>query len=127
MKGVIYMATSAKVLNDKLREQFLNIVSEMFSDRGEEVLRTGSNEIALPCVDEESNEKFVVLTVKVPTGSRDDGEPYDGYAKAEEYEIKSRQKAESAAKKAAEKAKKMEKDAKQRAKQAELKARRTSE
>lgn len=126
MKGVIYMATSAKVLNDKLREQFLNIISEMFSDKGEEVLRTGSNEIALPCVDEESNEKFVVLTVKVPTGSRD-GDPYDGYSMAEEYEIKSRQKAESAAKKAAEKAKKMEKDAKQRAKQAELKARRTGE
>lgn len=126
MKGVIYMATSAKVLNDKLREQYIGLLSELFSDRGEEVLRTGSNEIALPCVDEESNEKFIVLTVKVPTGSRD-GDPYDGYSMAEEYEIKTRQKAETAAKKATEKAKKMERDAKQRAKQAELKARRTGE
>lgn len=126
MKGVITMATSSKVLNDKLRDQYIGLLSELFSDRGEEVLRTGSNEIALPCVDEESNEKFIVLTVKVPTGSRD-GDPYDGYSMAEEYEIKTRQKAETAAKKASEKAKKMERDAKQRAKQAELKARRTGE
>lgn len=121
------MATSTKVLNDRLRDQYITILSELFSDRGEEVLRTGSNEIALPCVDDESNEKFIVLTVKVPIGSRDDGEPYDGYSKAEDYEMKSKQKAEAAAKKAAEKAKKMEKDAKARAKQAELKAKRTGE
>ncbi len=120
------MATSTKVLNDRLRDQYITILSELFSDRGEEVLRTGSNEIALPCVDDESNEKFIVLTVKVPTGSRD-GEPYDGYSMAEDYEMKSKQKAEAAAKKAAEKAKKMEKDAKARAKQAELKAKRTGE
>lgn len=124
MKGVFIMATSTKVLNDRLRDQYITILSELFSDRGEEVLRTGSNEIALPCVDDESNEKFIVLTVKVPTGSRD-GDPYDGYSMAEDYKIKSKQKAETAAKKEAEKAKKMERDAKQRAKQAELKAKRT--
>ena len=76
------MAVSQKVLNEKLREKFLKIVGEILKEKDEEVLRTGSNEIAVPCLDEEGNEKFVVLTIKVPTGSRD-GDAYDGYSMAE--------------------------------------------
>lgn len=117
------MATSNKVLDDKLREQYLEMLSVFFDGREEQVLRTGSNEIALPCLDAEGNEKFIVLTVKVPTGSRD-GEPYDGYSMAEDFELRQKVKAETNAKKAAEKAKKIERDKKNRAKQAELKAKR---
>lgn len=117
------MATSNKVLNDKLREDYLAILSEYFTKSGEQVLRTNSNEIALPCVDSEQNEKFIVLTVKVPTGSRD-GEPYDGYLEAESYDMKVAQKKETAQKKAIAKAKKIEYDTKMRAKQMELKAKR---
>lgn len=107
------MAVSQKVLNEKLREKFLEIVGEILKEKDEEVLRTGSNEIAVPCLDEEGNEKFVVLTIKVPTGSRD-GDAYDGYAMAEEFEIKQRLKAEKAKETAKKKAKKIERDKKLR-------------
>lgn len=107
------MAVSQKVLNEKLRERFLRIVSEILKEKDEEVLRTGSNEIAIPCLDEEGNEKFIVLTIKVPTGSRD-GDAYDGYSMAEEFEIKQKLKAEKAKETAEKKAKKIERDRKMR-------------
>lgn len=111
------MATN-KALNDKLREKFIGIVSGLFADMGEDVLRVGSNEIAIPCLDEENNEKYIVLTVKVPTGSRD-GDAYDGYSMAEDWEIKCKNKEETAKKKAEAKAKKIEKDKKMREKKGE--------
>lgn len=113
------MATSNKVLNDRLREKYLAVVGEALTANDEEVLRVGSNELALPCLDEEGNEKFIVVTIKVPTGSRDDGEAYDGYSKAEDWEIKCKKKAEAAKKKEEEKAKKIEKDKKKREKKRE--------
>lgn len=106
------MATN-KVLNDKLREKYLEIISKAMNDIGEEVLRTNSNEIAFPCVDEEGNDKYVVLTIKVPIGSRD-GDAYDGYSMAEDYAIKCKTKAENAEKKKKEKEKKIARDEKKR-------------
>ena len=85
------MAKTAKVLNEEIKARFLEGVSEHLADCGEEVLRVGSNEIALPVVDEEGNEKWLVLTFKVPTGSRD-GDAYDGYSMAEDYEMKQAEK-----------------------------------
>ena len=87
------MAKTAKVLNEEIKVRFLEGVSEHLTQCGEEVLRTGSNEIALPVVDEAGNEKWLVLTFKVPTGSRD-GDAYDGYAMAEDYKMKLAEKAE---------------------------------
>lgn len=103
------MAMSAKILNDKLRERYLSVIGEALGDKGEEVLRVGSNEFALPCLDEAGNEKFIVVTVKVPTGSRD-GDAYDGYSMAEDYAIKCKNKAEAKVKAEADKAKKIAKD-----------------
>ena len=100
------MAKTAKVLNDEIKVRFLEGVAEHLTQIGEEVLRVGSNEIAIPVVDEDGNEKWLVLTFKVPTGSRLDGEPYDGYSMAEDYQMKLQEKAE----KAKAKAKKAEKD-----------------
>ena len=98
------MAKTAKVLNEEIKIRFLEGVSEHLTTVGEEVLRVGSNEIALPVVDEEGNEKWLVLTFKVPTGSRD-GDAYDGYSMAEDYKMrcedkerKAKEKAEKAAK-----------------------------
>jgi hypothetical protein len=55
-------------------------------------------------VDTEGEERWLVLTFKVPTGTRQ-GEAYDGYEMAEDYKmklenkaIKEQQKAEKAAK-----------------------------
>lgn len=103
------MSTSNKFLNDQLRENYLQVVSDALVAKGEEVLRVGSNELALPCLDGAGNEKFIVVTVKVPTGSRD-GDAYDGYSMAEDWEIKCKNKAEAAKKKEEQKQKKIERD-----------------
>ena len=79
---------------------------------GEEVLRVGSNELAFPVTDADGNEDFIVLVVKIPTGANKGTEPYDGYAMAEDYELKVRAKEEKAKKAAEEKAKKIAKDEK---------------
>lgn len=94
------MKTSKNALNEKIRNEVLTRLIDYFTngETTEDILRTNSNEIAFPCVDEEGNEKFVVITVKVPTGSRD-GEEYDGYAVAESYALKVKEKAEKAKKK----------------------------
>ena len=85
----------------------------------EEVLRVGSNEIAFPVVDSEGNEDFIVLTCKIPTGANKGTESYDGYAMAEEYEMKLKEKAEKAKKAAEAKATKIAEDEAYRKKKAE--------
>ncbi len=90
-----------KQLDEEIKLRFLEGVKEHLENCGEEVLRVGSNEIALPVVDADGNEKWMVLTFKVPTGSRD-GDAYDGYSMAEDYQMKL---AEKAAKLAANEAK----------------------
>ena len=100
-----------KQLDEEIKVRFLEGVSEHLSNVGEEVLRVGSNEIALPVVDTEGEERWLVLTFKVPTGSRD-GDAYDGYSMAEDYKMKLEEKAE----KAKTKAEKAEKDKAKRAK-----------
>ena len=98
------MAKTTKVLNEEIKIRFLEGVSEHLTNAGEEVLRVGSNEIALPVVDDEGNEKWLVLTFKVPTGSRD-GDAYDGYSMAEDYQMKQAEKKAKAEAKAKETAK----------------------
>ena len=94
-----------KQLDDEIKVRFLEGVSEHLENCGEEVLRVGSNEIAIPVLDSNSEERWLVLTFKVPTGSRD-GDAYDGYSMKEDYEMKLAEKAA----KAEEKTKKAEKD-----------------
>ena len=108
------MAKTAKVLNEEIKARYLEGVVEHLVNVGEEVLRVGSNEIALPVVDEDGNEKWLVLTFKVPTGSRD-GDAYDGYSMAEDYQMK----CEDKERKAKEKAEKAAKDKAKRAKSKE--------
>jgi regulator of protease activity HflC (stomatin/prohibitin superfamily) len=93
-------------------------------EQGEEVLQTKSNEIAIPTLDEDGNDEWCVITFKVPTGSRDDGEAYDGYGMADEYTAKEADKAEKAAKLKAEKEKKIARDKAQREAKAKAKAER---
>ena len=105
---MLSMAKTAKVLNEEIKVRFLEGVSEHLTNVGEEVLRVGSNEIALPVVDEDGNEKWLVLTFKVPTGSRD-GDAYDGYSMAEDYQMKQAEKKAKAEAKAKESAKRLDK------------------
>ena len=111
------MAVSQRALNDALRKRYMEMLKEFFENRDEEVLITGPNEIAFPCVDDAGDEKFVQLVIKVPTGSRKDGkEAYDGYAMAEDYQIKMKEKEAKAKADAEKKAKKIERDKKLREK-----------
>lgn len=115
------MAVSKTKLNDEIREKYISTVKDFLEKSGEEVLVTGSNEIALPCVDTEGNEKFIVLTFKVPTGTRD-GEAYNGYNEASDYAAHLEAKAEKAKAAAEKKARKIEADKKAREEKARLKA-----
>ena len=110
-----------KQLDEAIKVRFLESVTEHLSNAGEEVLRVGSNEIALPVVDAESEERWLVLTFKVPTGSRD-GDEYDGYSMKEAYEMKLAEKAAKAEEAAKKKAGKIKKDAASRAAKEKAKA-----
>ena len=112
-----------KNTNEALRAQYIELLTKLLSEGGEEVLRVKSNELAIPCVDKDGEDNYIVITIKVPTGSRD-GDPYDGYGEAESYAMSVRQKAEREAEKAEAKAKKIARDQAFRAKQAENKAKR---
>lgn len=108
------MAKTRKQLDEEIKVRFLEGVSEHLEQCGEEILRVGSNEIAIPVLDENSDERWLVLTFKVPTGDRS-GEGYDGYSVAEEYKMKQaakKAKAIAKAKKSAEEKAKREAKAK---------------
>ena len=116
------MAKTKKQLHEEIRNRYLALISEHLTAQGEEILRVKSNEIAIPCLDEEGNEEFIVMTFKVPTGSRDDGEAYDGYGMAEQYAESVVAKEEKAKAEAEKKAKKIAKDKAQREAKAKAKA-----
>jgi hypothetical protein len=116
-------AKSKKSLRENIKAKYTQTLIDFFQSQDEEVLRIKSNEICFPVVDEEGNEEFVKITIAVPTGSREDNEPFDGYSKAEEYEINQRLKAEKAEKAAKKKAEKIKRDKEYREKKAQIKRR----
>ena len=83
----------------------------------EDVLRTGSNELAFPVVVEMN---LPNCGKKIPTGSRD-GEPYNGYHVAEDYSLKLKVQQEKAEKARIAKEKKIARDAQIRKEKAEAK------
>ena len=104
------MATKAE-LENKLRIDFLKFISDMVQEHYEtDALAVSASELAIPVVDGEDNEKFVLIKVSIPRGQRD-GEggyiPYDGYeahdAYVEEQASKAQEKAVKKAMKEAEK------------------------
>lgn len=112
---------SKKALHEALRAKYMEKIKMFLTEQGEEVLTTNSNEFAIPCVDEANNDEFIVLTFKIPTGSRD-GEAYDGYDEAEDFKMKTEAKAEKAKEMAEKKAKKIAQDKAQREAKAKAKA-----
>ena len=116
------MAKTMKQLHEGIRNKYLALITEYLTAQGEEVLKVKSNEISIPTLDEEGNEEFIVLTFKVPTGSRDDGEAYDGYGVAQQYAESVVAKEEKAKAEAEKKAKKIARDKAQREAKAKAKA-----
>lgn len=115
------MANSTRTVNEKVKATMLANITHFFTEQGEEVLTVGSNELAMPFVNENGDDIFVTIKVSVPTGSRD-GDAYDGYALAEEYKEKVQAKLEKAKAQAEAKAKKIAKDKANREKLAQSKA-----
>lgn len=96
-------------LENALRNQFLTFVTEQVQTNFDtDVLAVSASELAIPCLDAEGNEKFVLIKISIPRGTRN-GEggydPYDGYAVAEDYAQdcveKAQKKADAEAKKQA--------------------------
>lgn len=88
------MAKTRTALRAELRGKYLKLAMEAFAS--EDVLQYKSNAFAFPVVDSEGNEEFITVTISTPTGSRDDGEPWDGYAEAEAFAMKQKRDAEKA-------------------------------
>ena len=75
-------------LETALRNKFLSFISDTISQEMEtDVLPVSASEVTIPCLDEEGNEKFVLIKVSIPRGTRNGQggyDPYDGYAVAED-------------------------------------------
>ena len=116
------MAKTKKQLHEALRNKYLDLFIQFLTEQGEEVLRIKSNEIAFPVVDEERNDEFIKVAISVPTGSRDDGEAFDGFGMAQQYADKVEADKEKAKAEAEKKAKKIARDKAQREAKAKAKA-----
>lgn len=106
-------------LETKLRNTYLDLVREMIAEKVKtDALAVSASELAIPCIDEEGNEKFVLIKVSIPRGTRN-GEggydPYDGYAVAEDYAFECEEKTQKKADAEAKKQKKIAADEKKRA------------
>ena len=112
------MADNKKQFRESVRARYMSKVKEFLESTQDDVLVVGSNEFAIPVVREDGEEDYVVLTFKMPTGSRD-GDGYDGYAMAEDYAFKCEEKRKKAEAAAEAKAKKIAKDKAARAKKSE--------
>lgn len=113
---------SRKTLREKIKSDYMTLLMSFLSDKGEEVLQTKKNEFCFPVCDEEGNEDFVKITVAIPTGSREDNSPFDGYGEANSYQLKLKANAEKAEAAARKKAEKIKRDEEYRRKKAEQKA-----
>ena len=106
-------------LETKLRNTFLTFVTEQIQTAFDtDVLAVSASELAIPTLDEEGNEKFVLIKVSIPRGTRNGQggyDPYDGYAVAEDYAQDCVEKAQKKADAEAKKQKKIAADEKKRA------------
>ena len=111
-------------LETKLRNYFLDLIREMISDKVEtDALPVSASELAIPCLDEEGNEKWTLIKVSIPRGTRNGAggyDPYDGYAVAEDYALDCEEKAQKKADAEAKKQAKIARDQKARAEKAAL-------
>lgn len=93
-------------LESAIRNNILAIVRKAIeTELNTDALVVSASEIALPVVDAEGNEKFAIVKVSIPRGTRNGSgyDAYDGYTAAEDYKTEQEEKA---AKKAASEAKK---------------------
>ena len=103
-----------------LRSRTLQRVIDFFANEGEDVQQTKTGTVMFPAIDELGNECFLTVTVQIPKGSRD-GDPYDGYAEAENYQLETKRKQDEKVAEEIAKQKKIERDKKFREEKEKLK------
>ena len=97
------MANMSKAaLETAIRNDILTALTAFLSEHFDtDVMDVSASELTMPVVDAEGNEKFALIKVSIPRGSRNgDGgyDPYDGYAAHEDWELEKADKADKAAK-----------------------------
>ena len=96
------MAQSKASLETAIRNDILTALTAFLSEKYDtDVMDVSASELTIPVVDAEGNEKFALIKVSIPRGSRNgDGgyDPYDGYAAHEEWELVKADKADKIAK-----------------------------
>lgn len=113
------MADNKKQYREAIREEYMEAIRTFLEKEKDEVLQVASNEFAIPVVRADGEEDYLVLTFKMPTGSRD-GDGYDGHAMAQDYTFKCEEKRKKEEAKRIEKEKKIARDkAKREAKEKE--------
>lgn len=85
------MAKSRMVLESELRNAILSeITNTLKINHDTDVLPVSPSEITIPVVDSEGNERFALIKISIPRGSRNGNggyTDYDGYEAAENYKI----------------------------------------
>jgi len=102
-------ASLETAIRNDILAAFINFLSEHYET---DVMPVSASELAMPVVDAEGNEKFALIKVSIPRGSRNgDGgyDAYDGYAAAEDWKLVLADKADKEAKRK-EKAERAEKE-----------------
>lgn len=106
------MASKAS-LETAIRNEILTALTTFLSEHFQsDVMDVSASEVTMPVVDAEGNEKFALIKVSIPRGTRNgDGgyDAYDGYAAHEEWELVKADKADKEAKRK-EKAERAEKE-----------------
>ena len=106
-------------LETAIRNRFLSFIAQTISQELEtDALPVSASELAIPCLDDEGNEKWALIKVSIPRGTRNGQggyDPYDGYAVAEDYALDCEEKAQKKADAEAKKQKKIAQDEKKRA------------
>lgn len=86
-------------LETEIRNNILNAIAEMLTTMYDtDVMPVSASELTIPVLDSEGNEKFALVKVSIPRGTRVNGgyEPYDGYAAAEDWKLVLADKADKA-------------------------------
>ena len=104
---------------NKVKNSHLEKLLAFLAAEGEDVQQVASNKLVYPVVNDDGDEAFFTITLAKPNGSCD-GEPYDGYAEAENYRIDIATKQKKAEKARADKEAKIERDRKFREKKSEI-------
>jgi len=88
-------------LETEIRNNILNAIIGTLSDLYDtDVMPVSASELTIPVVDSEGNEKFALIKVSIPRGTRNgDGgyDAYDGYAAAEDWKLVLADRADKAA------------------------------